>query len=126
MRGGHHKSLARDRNDKVHEKVVKILIFLNGLFRVGAPIWKTGAPNVDSLQFSKLKLFLLIWNEIKVFIILVVYVWEEKMVIEWKKQEHTYHDELAMVGQDCLDVLWNYGLLKFFMVPSLKAQLDLL
>lgn len=30
-----------------------------------------------------------------------------------------------MGDQDYLDVLRNYGLLKFFMVPSLSTQLDL-
>ena len=48
------------------------------------------------------------------------------MAIEWKEQEHGDEDEQAMQSQACMNALRDCGLKKFFLMPCLRAQLELL
>ena len=48
------------------------------------------------------------------------------MVIEWKEQEHSEEDKLAMENERCMEAPRDYGLKKFFMTPCLRAQPELL
>ena len=43
------------------------------------------------------------------------------MVIEWKEQEHSEEDELAMENEGVMEALRNRGLKKFFLTPCLQA-----
>ena len=49
-----------------------------------------------------------------------------EMIIEWKEQEHSEEDKLAMGNEEVMTTLRNCGLLKFFLTPCLLAQLELL
>ena len=51
---------------------------------------------------------------------------QSKMVIEWEKRGHEAKDHQAMQDQDCIDALWACGLLKFFMIPQIISQPELL
>ena len=48
------------------------------------------------------------------------------MVIEWKEREHGEEDEMAMENEACMNALKNGGLKKFFLIPCLRAQPELL
>ena len=46
-----------------------------------------------------------------------------KMVIEWKEQEHSEEDELAMENERVMEALRNSGLKKFFLTPCRSEEL---
>ena len=48
------------------------------------------------------------------------------MVIEWKEREHGEEDEMAVEREACMNALRDCGLKKFFLMPCLRAQLELL
>lgn len=48
------------------------------------------------------------------------------MAFSWQECTHDVDDERGVTDPQCLQVLRNSGLLKFFLTPLLRAQLDLL
>ena len=58
--------------------------------------------------------------------LMILQVCESKMVIEWKEREHGEEDEQALSNVRCMDVLRDCELLKFFMAPCIRAQMELL
>ena len=43
-------------------------------------------------------------------------------MLEWKEWENELNDQVALNDNATIDALCNYGLLKFFMCPGLRAQ----
>ena len=48
------------------------------------------------------------------------------MVVEWREREHSDDDDLILVDPGAINALKQCGLLKFFKVPNMKAQKQLL
>ena len=48
------------------------------------------------------------------------------MVIEWKEREHGEEDEMVMQNEAFMNALRDCGLKKFFLMPCLRAQPELL
>ena len=44
----------------------------------------------------------------------------------WKERENEVPENKASNGQATIDALWNYGLLKYFRIPGMKAHVRLL
>ena len=49
-----------------------------------------------------------------------------KMAIRWRECEHEEIENLIIESADSLDALRNCRLLKFWMCPSIRTQLELL
>jgi len=49
-----------------------------------------------------------------------------RMTITWREREHTTIDNEVTNDQNVLDALRGYGLLKFFKIPNMKANMLLL
>lgn len=49
-----------------------------------------------------------------------------KMYFSWQEWTHDDDDVMGVADPHCLNILQNYGLLKFFLTPLLRPQLDLL
>ena len=47
-------------------------------------------------------------------------------MVDWKEHEHDDIEPQEMAVPNCLDALRNCGLLKLFLTPGLRAQLELL
>ena len=50
----------------------------------------------------------------------------QEMAFIWHERTHDNVDVMGMADLQCLNILGNCGLLKFFLTPLLRAQLDLL
>ena len=48
------------------------------------------------------------------------------MVIEWREREHSDDDDIILGDPGAINALRQCGLLKFFKVPNMKAQKQLL
>jgi hypothetical protein len=47
-------------------------------------------------------------------------------MLEWREREHEEDDSVSGNDSGIVSSLWDYGLLKFFMIPGMRAQLRLL
>ena len=47
-------------------------------------------------------------------------------MVDWKEHEHGDIDTQAITDTNCLEALRNYGLLKFFLTPGIRAKPELL
>ena len=48
------------------------------------------------------------------------------MVVEWREREHSDDDDIILSDPGAINALRQCGLLKFFQVPNMKAQKQLL
>ncbi len=49
-----------------------------------------------------------------------------KMVVTWREREHEEEDMVALHDPGTVIAFWNYGLLKFFCISSMRQQINLL